>query len=30
MNVLIAANDYSSQSGQPLMKNVRVTIGPTL
>ncbi|MFI2299591.1 FdhF/YdeP family oxidoreductase [Actinacidiphila glaucinigra] len=29
MNVLIAANDYSSQSGQPLMKNVKVTIGPT-
>ncbi|MYX38844.1 MULTISPECIES: FdhF/YdeP family oxidoreductase [unclassified Streptomyces] len=29
MNVLIAANDYSSQSDQPLMKNVKVTIGPT-
>ncbi|MEU4098873.1 FdhF/YdeP family oxidoreductase [Streptomyces sp. NPDC026673] len=29
MNVLIAANDYSHQSDQPLMKNVRVTIGPT-
>ncbi|MFG2301256.1 FdhF/YdeP family oxidoreductase [Actinacidiphila glaucinigra] len=29
MNVLIAANDYSSQSGQPLMKNVKVTLGPT-
>ncbi|MFB7288640.1 FdhF/YdeP family oxidoreductase [Actinacidiphila glaucinigra] len=29
MNVLIAANDYSSQSDQPLMKNVKVAIGPT-
>lgn len=29
MNVLIAANDYSTQSDQPLMKSVRVTIGPT-
>ncbi|MFE0630026.1 FdhF/YdeP family oxidoreductase [Streptomyces sp. NPDC058864] len=29
MNVLIAANDYSSQSDQPLMKNVKVTIAPT-
>lgn len=29
MNALIAANDYSTQSDQPLMKSVRVTIGPT-
>jgi hypothetical protein len=29
MNVLIAANDYSRQSDQPLMKNVKVTVGPT-
>ncbi|MGZ0153463.1 FdhF/YdeP family oxidoreductase [Kribbella sp. WER1] len=28
MNVLIAANDYSTQSDQPLMKNVRVQVTP--
>jgi molybdopterin-dependent oxidoreductase alpha subunit len=26
MNVLIAASDYSSQSGQPLMKNIKVRV----
>ncbi|MFF0342704.1 FdhF/YdeP family oxidoreductase [Kribbella sp. NPDC004875] len=28
MNVLVAANDYSSQSDQPLMKNIRVRVTP--
>jgi len=28
MNVLIAASDYSSQSNQPLMKNIRVRVAP--
>jgi len=26
MNVLVAASDYSSQSNQPLMKNIRVQV----
>ena len=29
MNVLIAAGDYSSQSNQPLMKNVKVRVAPS-
>ncbi|WP_371402871.1 FdhF/YdeP family oxidoreductase [Kribbella sp. NBC_00662] len=29
MNVLVAANDYSSQSDQPLMKNIRVRVTPS-
>ena len=29
MNVLIAASDYSSQSNQPLMKNIRVRVAPS-
>ena len=29
MNVLIAASDYSSQSNQPLMKNVKVRVAPS-
>ncbi|MGW7684077.1 molybdopterin dinucleotide binding domain-containing protein [Kribbella sp. NPDC054772] len=28
MNVLVAANDYSTQSDQPLMKNIRVRVTP--
>lgn len=28
MNVLCALGDYSTQSDQPLMKHVKVTIGP--
>jgi molybdopterin-dependent oxidoreductase alpha subunit len=29
MNVLVAASDYSSQSNQPLMKNIRVRVAPS-
>jgi anaerobic selenocysteine-containing dehydrogenase len=29
MNVLVAADDYSSQSDQPLMKNIRVRVTPS-
>jgi molybdopterin-dependent oxidoreductase alpha subunit len=29
MNVLIAASDYSSQSNQPLMKNIKVRVAPS-
>jgi molybdopterin-dependent oxidoreductase alpha subunit len=29
MNVLVAASDYSSQSNQPLMKNIRVHVAPS-
>ena len=29
MNVLVAASDYSSQSNQPLMKNIRVQVAPS-
>ncbi|MER7251471.1 FdhF/YdeP family oxidoreductase [Kribbella sp. NPDC000426] len=29
MNVLVAANDYSTQSDQPLMKNIKVRVTPT-
>ncbi|TDW21858.1 FdhF/YdeP family oxidoreductase [Kribbella kalugense] len=28
MNVLVAANDYSTQSDQPLMKNIRIRVTP--
>jgi molybdopterin-dependent oxidoreductase alpha subunit len=30
MNVLVAASDYSSQSNQPLMKNIRVRVAPSV
>ncbi|MEV4262488.1 FdhF/YdeP family oxidoreductase [Kribbella sp. NPDC049584] len=29
MNVLVAANDYSTQSDQPLMKNIKVRVTPS-
>jgi molybdopterin-dependent oxidoreductase alpha subunit len=29
MNVLVAASDYSTQSSQPLMKNIRVRVAPS-
>jgi hypothetical protein len=29
MNVLIAASDYSRQSNQPLMKNIKVRVVPS-
>ena len=29
MNVLVAASDYSSQSNQPLMKNIKVRVAPS-
>jgi hypothetical protein len=28
MNVLVAAADYSRQSDQPLMKNIKVRVAP--
>jgi hypothetical protein len=29
MNVLVAASDYSTQSNQPLMKNIKVRVAPS-
>ncbi len=29
MNVLVAASDYSHQSNQPLMKNIKVRVAPS-
>jgi hypothetical protein len=29
MNVLVAASDFSTQSDQPLMKNIRVRVTPS-